>query len=161
MKRGYTKEWFLQKIAKVRQLVPDVTIATDIIVGFPGESDEDFEDTMDVVRKSGFEFMYSFAYSPRPLTKAADMQEQIDEEIKSSRLSTLQALQTQIQDEAHARNLGKTMEVLFENFEDGFCFGKSSNNFVIKVSSTEDFTNQTKLVKITKCGRHNLTGEFV
>ncbi len=161
MKRGYTKEWFLQKVAKIRSLIPDVTISTDIIVGFPGESDEDFEDTLDVVRQAGFEFMYSFAYSPRPLTKAAELTNQIDDETKSERLSRLQELQTAIQDTAHARNQDKYMDILFENFEDGYCYGKSSNNFVAKVKSEIALTNQTKTVKILKCGRHNLAGELV
>jgi tRNA-2-methylthio-N6-dimethylallyladenosine synthase len=161
MRRGYTKEWFLARVEKIRALVPEVTISTDIIVGFPGESEEDFEDTMDVVRRAGFEFMYSFAYSPRPLTKAADMEGQIDDEIKSERLSRLQMLQTTVQDEAHARNVGLTYEVLFENFEDGYCYGKSSNNFVIKVASKVDLTNELKMVKIIKAGRHNLAGDLV
>jgi len=161
MKRGYTKEWFLQKTAKIRSLCPEVTISTDIIVGFPGESEDDFEDTIDVVRKAKFEFMYSFAYSSRPLTKAAEMTNQIDNEIKSDRLFRLQTLQTVIQDEAHANNLGRTMEVLFENCEDGGCFGKSSNGFGIKVESNEDLRGQTRLVEIIKCGRHNLTGRLV
>ena len=151
---------FLQKVEKIRSLVPEVTISTDIIVGFPGESVEDFEDTMDVVRRSGFEFMYSFGYSPRPHTSAAELVDQIDDETKSERLSALHALQMEIQDKAHARNLGAKLEVLFENFEDGFCFGKSSNGFVVKVPSGESWTNNTKTIKITKCGRHNLTGEL-
>lgn len=161
MRRGYNKEWFLSKVNKIRTLIPEVTITTDVIVGFPGESAEDFEDTLDVVRKSGFEFMYSFAYSPRPLTKAADMLGQIDDETKSYRLSQLQELQISIQDNAHAKNLGKSMEILFENYEDGYCYGKSSNNFVAKVASEIDLTGKIRTVKITKTGRHNLTGELI
>ena len=101
MRRGYTKEWFLSKAAKIRELCPDATISTDIIVGFPGESDEEFLETMEVVEKVGFEFMFSFAYSSRPLTKAADMPNQIDDEIKKMRLLTLQSAQLKIQEEAH------------------------------------------------------------
>ena len=71
MKRGYSKEWFLNRALKLRAMIPDVSISTDIIVAFPGESEEDFEDTLDVMRQVRFEQVFSFKYSPRPLTKAA------------------------------------------------------------------------------------------
>ncbi len=71
MKRGYSKEWFLDRCEKVRELVPDVAISTDIIVGFPAESDKDFQDTIDVLERVKFEQIFSFKYSPRPHTKAS------------------------------------------------------------------------------------------
>jgi tRNA-2-methylthio-N6-dimethylallyladenosine synthase len=70
MKRGYTKEWFFNRARKLREMVPNVSISTDIIVAFPGESDQDFEDTMDVLNQVRFEQLFSFKYSPRPLTEA-------------------------------------------------------------------------------------------
>ncbi len=69
LQRGYSKEWFLDRCEKVRELVPDVAISTDIIVGFPAESDKDFQDTMDVLERVKFEQIFSFKYSPRPHTK--------------------------------------------------------------------------------------------
>jgi len=161
MRRGYTKEWFLDKVAKIRALCPEVTISTDIIVGFPGESDEDYADTLDVVQKCGFEFMFSFAYSPRPLTTAAQMVEQIDDEVKSDRLTRLQAIQAKIQDEAHARNVGLVHEVLLENYQDGMYFAKSFNGFSVKIAADAGMLGQTRNAKIISAGRHALVGEFV
>ena len=80
MKRGYSKEWFLNRIEKLRQ-IPNITISTDIIVGFPGESEEDFNDTLEVVKEAKFEQMFSFVYSPRPHTEAANYENQIDKNI--------------------------------------------------------------------------------
>jgi tRNA-2-methylthio-N6-dimethylallyladenosine synthase len=161
MRRGYTKEWFLDKVAKIRALCPEATISTDIIVGFPGETDEDFADTLDVVQKCGFEFMFSFAYSPRPLTTAPQMDGQIDDETKSDRLTRLQAIQMKIQDEAHARNVGLTHEVLLENYQDGSYFAKSFNGFSVKIVSDAGLLGQTRNVKIISAGRHALSGEFI
>ncbi|WP_407842840.1 radical SAM protein, partial [Campylobacter coli] len=73
MKRGYTKEWYLNRALKLRELCPNVSISTDIIVAFPGESEKDFEETVDVLEKVRFEQIFSFKYSKRPLTKAATM----------------------------------------------------------------------------------------
>lgn len=159
MKRGYTKEWFLNRVEKFRSLVPDVTISTDIIVGFPGETHADFEDTMDVVRQSQFEMMYSFKYSPRPLTAAATFDNPVDEEIASWRLETLQRFQERIREDAAARQIGKTHFVLFEDHkDDGYLFGKSDNGFVIKTQGEASLVGMIAPVVVTHAGRHTLTG---
>ncbi len=161
MKRGYTKEWFLLKAAKIRELAPNATISTDVIVGFPGESEEDFMDTMDVVQKVGFEFMYSFGYSPRPLTKAADMPNQIDDEIKKMRLMILQSAQLKIQEEAHKRQIGKVEKALVEGKDGNIYFGKTDANFGVKFESEKELIGQIVDVKITTAGRHALGGLLV
>jgi tRNA-2-methylthio-N6-dimethylallyladenosine synthase len=161
MRRGYTKEWFLAKAAKIRELCPEATISTDIIVGFPGESDEEFLETMEVVQTVGFEFMYSFGYSSRPLTKAADMPDQIDEEIKKLRLLTLQSSQMKIQDEAHKRQVGKIEKVLVEGKDGDMYFGKTGSGYGVKLQSKEELFGKIVDVKITTAGRHALGGELV
>ena len=161
MKRGYTKEWFLSKAAKIRELCPEATISTDVIVGFPGESGEEFLETMEVVEKVGFEFMFSFAYSPRPLTKAAEMENQIDDEIKKMRLAALQDFQIKIQERAHKDQIGKIYAVLVENNENGAYFGKTSNNFGVKLECDTDLMGQIVCVKIIEAKRHTLIGEIV
>lgn len=161
MRRGYTKEWFLAKAAKIRELCPEATISTDIIVGFPGESDEEFLETMEVVQEVGFEFMFSFGYSSRPLTKAADMPDQIDDEIKKMRLLTLQSAQMQIQDAAHKKQLGKTEKILVEGKDGNVYFGKTGSGFGVKLESKEELLGKIVEVKITKAGRHALGGELV
>jgi tRNA-2-methylthio-N6-dimethylallyladenosine synthase len=161
MKRGYTKEWFLSKAAKIRELCPEATISTDIIVGFPGESDEEFLETMEVVEKVGFEFMFSFAYSSRPLTKAADMTNQIDDEIKKMRLLSLQSAQLKIQEEAHKRQVGKVEKILVEGKDGDMYFGKTGSGYGVKVKSEKEILGQIVEVKITKAGRHALSGDII
>ena len=95
MKRGYSKEWFLDKIKKLRE-IPNIVISTDIIVGFPGETETDFQETIEVVKKSEFEQMFSFVYSPRPHTEAEKFENQIPKEIAKQRLQKLQSLQREI-----------------------------------------------------------------
>lgn len=93
MNRGYTKEEFITLAKKIKEKIPDIGLTTDIIVGFPGETDEDFQDTMDVVNEVGFENAFMFMYSKRSGTPAATMEEQVDEQVKSERLQQLMRLQ--------------------------------------------------------------------
>lgn len=162
MKRGYTKEWYLDRALKLRSMCKDVSISTDVIVAFPGESDKDFEDTMDVLEKVGFEQMFSFKYSKRPLTKAATMPNQIPDDIASKRLSILQARHTEILDEIVAKQKDKEFEVLFEELRsEGFVAGRSDNNFLIQVKGSEELLGQMKKVKITNPRRMVLNGEIL
>lgn len=161
MKRGYSKEWFLNRAQKLRELVPDVSISTDIIVAFPGESDEDFEDTMDVLNQVRFEQLFSFKYSPRPLTEAEKMEE-VDSEVGSDRLDRLQARHDEILDEMKAINLGKVVEVYFEELRsDGFVAGRSDNNLSIKVKGSEEWLGKIAKVKIIDVSRNVQYGEII
>ncbi|EAK0442372.1 tRNA (N6-isopentenyl adenosine(37)-C2)-methylthiotransferase MiaB [Campylobacter lari] len=162
MKRGYTKEWYLDRALKLRSMCKDVSISTDVIVAFPGESDKDFEDTMDVLEKVRFEQMFSFKYSKRPLTKAATMPNQIPDDIASKRLSILQARHTEILDEIVAKQKDKEFEVLFEELRsEGFVAGRSDNNFLIQVKGSEELLGQMTKVKITNPRRMVLNGEIL
>lgn len=162
MKRGYTKEWYLDRAFKLRSMCKDVSISTDVIVAFPGESDKDFKDTMDVLEKVRFEQMFSFKYSKRPLTKAATMPNQIPDDIASKRLSILQARHTEILDEIVAKQKDKEFEVLFEELRsEGFVAGRSDNNFLIQVKGSEELLGQMKKVKITNPRRMVLNGEIL
>lgn len=162
MKRGYTKEWFLNRAAKLRAMVPDVSISTDIIVAFPGESDEDFADTLDVMRQVRFEQIFSFKYSPRPLTEAEKMTNVIDSEIGSDRLSRLQAYQDTILDEITAGYAGQEFDVYFEELRsDGYVAGRTDNNIVVKVKGSEEWLGKIAKVKITEVSRLVQYGEIV
>lgn len=162
MKRGYSKEWFLGRVEKLRSVCPDVSISTDIIVAFPGESDEDFEDTLDVVRHVRFDQIFSFKYSPRPETEAEHFTNVVDEDIASFRLTTLQNLHTDILDEKNKEHLGKTYSVYFEDLnKDYYVSGRSDNNIVIKVKGSDELLGEFRDVKITDIGRTILTGEVV
>jgi len=162
MKRGYTKEWFINRVEKLRLESPEVSISTDIIVAFPGESDADFEDTLDVVKRVKFNQMFSFKYSPRPETEAENFTDVVDAEVASARLSRLQELQTQIVDEKNALQLGNKYKVHFESLiKDGYVSGRSDNNFVIKVKGSEELLGKFLDVKITEIGRTILKGVLI
>lgn len=162
MKRGYSKEWFLERAAKLRRMVPNVSISTDIIVAFPGESDKDFEETLDVMRQVRFEQVFSFKYSPRPLTEAAEMSNVVESELGSERLAYLQGLQNSITDEITAGYVGEVFEVMFEETrEGGYIAGRSDNNVMIKVQADESLLGTFAKVKVTKNGRMAQIGEIL
>ncbi|BCD62765.1 tRNA-2-methylthio-N6-dimethylallyladenosine synthase [Nitratiruptor sp. YY08-26] len=162
MKRGYTKEWFLDRAMKLRSLVPDVHISTDIIVGFPGESEEDFADTIDVVEKVKFEQIFSFKYSPRPLTPAQNYPNQVSDEVASKRLSFLQDLHLSMLDTISQKEKGRVYEVYFEELKPGgYVAGRTDNNWIVKVKGSEELLGRFVDVKITKPGRLSLEGEVL
>lgn len=148
MNRGYTKEEFITLAKKIKEKIPDIGLTTDIIVGFPGETDEDFQDTMDVVNEVGFENAFMFMYSKRSGTPAATMEEQVDEQVKSERLQQLMRLQNYKAKEESQKYLGKKVKVLVE--------GPSRKN-------PEMLTGRTSTHKIVlfKSDRTDLKGKFV
>ena len=148
MNRGYTKEEFITLAKKIKEKIPDIGLTTDIIVGFPGETEEDFQDTMDVVNEVGFENAFMFMYSKRSGTPAATMEEQVDEQVKSERLQQLMRLQNYKAKEESQKYLGKTVKILVE--------GPSRKN-------PEMLTGRTSTHKIVlfKSDRTDLKGKFV
>jgi len=160
MKRGYTKEWFLNRVEKLRQ-IENVTISTDIIVGFPGETEEDFKETLEVVEKAQFENMFSFVYSPRPLTEASNYPNQVDKKIAKERLYRLQTLQKEIQKEKVKQQIGKKFKVLFEEYKDNYLKGKSDNFYsVIVKNGNQNLLGEIKEVKIVDTKNNTLIGEI-
>jgi tRNA-2-methylthio-N6-dimethylallyladenosine synthase len=162
MKRGYSKEWFLNRVEKLKMMCPEATISTDIIVAFPGETQEDFEETLDVMQKVRFDQIFSFKYSPRPETEAQYFADVVDPEVASERLTQLQSLHTEILDEKNAAQLGKIYNVYFEELSpDGFVSGRSDNNLLIKTKGSQELLGEFRDIKITSIGRTIFTGEIV
>ena len=161
MKRGYTREWYLEKALKVRKMCENASISTDIIVAFPNESEKDFEDTLEVMNEVRFEQIFSFKYSPRPLTKAALMSGQIEPELATKRLNKLQGRQNEILDEIVARQRLKEFEVLFEEQRENGVAGRSDNNFLVQTQGGAELLGQMKRVKITNPRRMVLYGEVL
>ena len=154
MKRGYTKEWFLDRCRKVRDLCPEATISTDIIVGFPGESDEDFEDTMEVLEQVRFEQLFSFKYSPRPHTAAAEYASQIDAAVASERLTRLQARHTEILDEVMDAEFGRNHLVYFDELKpNGRVAGRSDDGKLVFASGSEELLGEIVKVEISRTSR--------
>ncbi|MEA3228207.1 MAG: tRNA (N6-isopentenyl adenosine(37)-C2)-methylthiotransferase MiaB [Campylobacterota bacterium] len=162
MKRGYSREWFINRVEKLRSMAPDTTISTDIIVAFPGESDEDFADTIAMMKEVEFDQIFSFKYSSRPETEAQHFKNVVDDSVGSERLSFLQSLNNEIIDKKNAKQLGKTFRVYFEALnKDNYVAGRSDNNTLIRVKGSEELLGKFRDVKISSIGRTVLTGEIV
>jgi tRNA-2-methylthio-N6-dimethylallyladenosine synthase len=160
MKRGYDKEWFIERAMKLRSMNSKTTIGTDNIVAFPDESEEDFKDTLDVVNQVKFEQIYSFKYSPRPLTLALNMSSQVDPIVASSRLEVLQDLYKSSLKEYQNAQIGKTFAVLIEEYKDGFVSGKAENFYAVVAKSKINLIGKIVLIKTIMVTRGVLRGEI-
>ncbi|MGI6723814.1 MAG: tRNA (N6-isopentenyl adenosine(37)-C2)-methylthiotransferase MiaB [Arcobacteraceae bacterium] len=162
MKRGYTKEWFLNRALKIRELVPDVRISTDIIVAFPTETKEDFEDTIDVIQKVKFDQIFNFKYSPRPHTAALELESIVSEDEAQQRLDKVIELHKSHQIELMAQNIGKTLQVMFEELKpNGEVSGFSDNYIQVFTKGSEELLGKIVDVKITDASRTTLRGEVI
>ena len=163
MKRGYTKEWFLNRAAKLRALVPNLRITTDIIVAFPGETQEDFEDTLDVVNQVRFNQIFNFKYSPRPGTEALNFADiEIPDEIGSARLIELIELHKKHLVEIMDTYDGETMTVLIESLKpNGEVCGFTDNFLQVFTKGSDELLGQFVNIKITEASRTSLKGVVV
>jgi len=164
MNRRYTSEQYLSLVDRLRAACPDIALTTDLIVGFPGETREQFENTVKLVRKAGYDGAFSFKYSPREGTPAAEMDDQIDDEEKKTRLAELNAVLDEIGQPLHEAYLGKTVEVLVERVNErrtGQLTGKTSTNKTVNFEGPEEWVGQLVTVKITTIKAHTLFGEAV
>ncbi|PRM98175.1 tRNA (N6-isopentenyl adenosine(37)-C2)-methylthiotransferase MiaB [Aliarcobacter cryaerophilus] len=163
MKRGYTKEWFLNRALKMRELIPDLRITTDIIVAFPGETHEDFLDTLDVVNQVKFDQIFNFKYSPRPNTKALELKDlEIEDSIGSERLDELIELHKRYLEKSMPDMIGKTVNVLVESLKpNGEVSGYTDNYFLVFTKGSDELLGKFVNVKITSATRTALKGEIV
>jgi tRNA-2-methylthio-N6-dimethylallyladenosine synthase len=163
MRRRYTRESYLELVATLRDMVPGIVLTTDMIVGFPGETDADFEETMSLTRAVRYETMYSFKYSPRPNTLAQKRHpEDVSEAEKTRRIVALQALQRDIQIEMHEGEVGSTVEVLVDSVSrrrDWELSGRTSGNTVVNFPGPREWLGRTVAVRITRAGAYSLAGE--
>ena len=149
MNRKYDTEYFYKKIEKIRSIRPDISITTDVIVGFPNETDEDFKKTVEFIKKVNFSRLHVFPYSKRNGTKAASMPNQVDDNIKKQRAHTLLELSKELESNYYNKFKGKTLDVLFERNRDGKYVGHTSNYLEVEVESDKDITNEIVNVLIT------------
>lgn len=163
MKRGYTKEWFLNRALKMRELIPDLRITTDIIVAFPGETHEDFLDTLDVVNQVKFDQIFNFKYSPRPNTKALELKDlEIEDSIGSARLDELIELHKRYLENSMPNMIGKTVNVLVESLKpNGEVSGYTDNYFLVFTKGSDELLGKFVDVKITSATRTSLKGEIL
>ncbi len=164
MNRRYTREHYLDLIGDLRENVKGVEITTDIIVGFPTETEEDFEDTLDIVRHAGFSAAYSFAYSVRPGTKAAVMEGQIPETLKKERLARLNSVIMGSVNGANDKYIGTEGEILVEGLDtrgEPMMFGKLPSLKMVYVKGDESMIGEYHKVRITGTRFNSLSGEII
>jgi tRNA-2-methylthio-N6-dimethylallyladenosine synthase len=163
MNRKHTAEFYLDIMERVRKARPDIAITSDFIVGFPGETDAEFEETLELIRKVNYAAAYSFKYSPRPGTPAATDDKQVPEQVKQLRLARLQALLMEQQTAFNEACIGKILPVLFdrEGKLPGQLLGKSPYMQSVHVKGQDCFHGRLQHVKINYASLNSLSGEVV
>lgn len=163
MNRGYTREEYLELAEKIEASMSNYSITSDIIVGFPGETEKDFKDTLDIVERVRFDAVYTFAYSPRRGTPAAIMDCQTKDEVKKERLYRLMEVQNKISLEKNMKLVGTNMEVLVESLsktDSNRLTGRTRTNKIVNFSGEESLIGKIINIKIIKAQTWNLTGEI-
>ena len=164
MKRGHTRERYIRTIEKLRGIRPDISLSSDFIVGFPGETDQDFEDTMDLIDTIGFDHSFSFIYSPRPGTPASEIEDPIPIEIKKARLSRLQNRVSGMAAEISRNMIGSVQTVLVEGpskKDSPQLCGRTENNRIVNFSAHQRLTGHFVDVFITEALPNSLRGRIV
>jgi tRNA-2-methylthio-N6-dimethylallyladenosine synthase len=161
MNRKYTRELYLQRVAELRSFRPDIALSTDVIVGFPGETDADFEETMELLNDVRFHSSFSFKYSDRPGTRSADFDDKVDEQVKSERLSRFQKRQDEICLEQNSLYVGKILPVMIEKVTENGMMGRTETNHIVHIEEKiECFPGDIVKVTIHHAGQHSLNGRM-
>jgi tRNA-2-methylthio-N6-dimethylallyladenosine synthase len=166
MQREYTRDWYLERIAWIKAARRTISMTTDIIVGFPGETEADFDQTISLCEEVGYDGVFAFKYSPRPNTPAVTMADSISDEVKSARLQRLLERQRELQKINYANHLDQVMEVMVEghNQQRGQVIGRSSQNKTVNFTTTDPILpapGSYANVRITKTFPNSLAGEAV
>jgi tRNA-2-methylthio-N6-dimethylallyladenosine synthase len=163
MRRGYSRERYLKTIRKIQEAGRPISISTDIIVGFPGETEADFKDTLSLLDEVQYDGVFSFKYSPRPNTEALALVDDVTDEEKGRRLTTLQEQQRIIQYNRNAAYLDRTLEVLVDDHaRSRFSLsGRSENNKIVNFDGPDELLGSFAKVKVTGFSAHSLKGELV
>jgi len=159
MRRGYTIEQYRDLVRRIREKVPGIALSTDLIVGFPGETDEQFQHTLELVRNVRFDNVFCAMYSPRPETLAArQYEDSVPKEVKETRHKAIEDLQTQIATEINAGLLGSTVEALVEGKKSGKWFGRTRTNKLVFFSGETDHTGRLVDIEVTHTSPWHLSG---
>lgn len=164
MNRNYTKEQYLALVDRIRAKMPDVSLTTDIIVGFPGETEQDFEDTLDVVRKAKYDSAYTFIYSKRTGTPAAKMEDQIDEAVVKERFNRLLETVNEVSHSISARYTGTVQKALVEavnDHDESLVTGRLTNNMLVHFAGDKELIGQIVDVSLDECKGFYYMGTMV
>jgi tRNA-2-methylthio-N6-dimethylallyladenosine synthase len=162
MNRKYSRNEYLDRIKKLRTSVPDIALTTDIIVGFPGENDEDFELTMQLLKDVRYDGIFAFKYSKRPGTAALKLTDHVSEVIKEKRLEQVLSLQKEITIEKNKAHIGTVREMLVDGIskKGGKLTGRTRENRVVNVAAPASLIGSLVNVTITSAGLNSLTGQL-
>lgn len=164
MARKYSREHYLELVRKIKETIPNAVLTTDIIVGFPNETDEQFEETMSLYREVGFDTAFTFIYSPREGTPAAKMQDNVPMEVKKERLQRLNTLVNEYAINKNKRYIGQIVEVLVEGESKNnpeVLAGYTRTNKLVNFVASKSLIGQLVKVKITEAKTWSLNGELV
>ena len=161
MRRGYSAEHYCQLIRKIRSVINPIAISTDIIVGFPGETDEQFQQTLNLLTDLKFDTVHVAAYSPREGTIASrEYEDNVPAAEKKQRLYKIERLQEQIQSEINARLLGQNVEILVEGRNKGKWYGRTRTDKLVFFTNSRDYTGETVIIKVDKTSAWSLQGKI-
>jgi len=164
MRRRYTRESYLDLVASIRERLPEVALSTDMIVGFPGETERDFEDTLSLTAAVGYHSVFSFKYSTRPNTLADKrMADDVPEDVKTRRIVALQALQREIQTSLNERLVGQEVDVLVDSASrrrDTELSGRTSTNVVVNLPGSPEWIGRSVPVRVERAGPHSVWGQL-
>lgn len=164
MNRGYTRNQYIELVQRIRSVLPDVSLTTDLIVGFPQETEEDFKDSYDLLKELRFDIIHTAAYSPREGTKAAIMEGQIDNKVKAARLNEINALQSQLARELNEEYVGRKFEILVDGPAprgEGSLQGRTKTDKVVIVKGGPEYMGRYIDVKIIRASHWSLEGEII
>ncbi len=162
MRRGYTRQGYLDTVALLRERVPDLALSTDVIVGYPGETDAEFEETLSVLEGVGFDSLFAFSYSPRPGTAALRLADDVPGDVKRRRLHLVNAHQQQWQRRRHEARVGHVEEVLVESVDRGGRVSGRTRHFrIVHLDGAPDLVGRTVAVEITGAGPNALQGRLL
>lgn len=150
MNRKYTTAEYLEKINKIRSYLPNIAFTTDVIVGFPGETDEEFEETHNFIKQVNYSELHVFPYSPRKNTPAAKMKDQVNDQIKHERANRLLQLSKELNHEFALKQIGKTLKVLFEKRDGEYLIGHAGDYLKVKVKTADNLIGEIVTIKIDK-----------
>jgi tRNA-2-methylthio-N6-dimethylallyladenosine synthase len=164
MNRRYTAARYMEKINRLREVCPEIALSSDAIVGFPGETEDDFEQTMQLLEEIQFDNLFSFRYSDRPFAKSSDFSDKVEEGTKARRLTELQSLQAEISLRRNRAEIGSVREILVEGpskAANGQITGRTSQNRIVNLDGGGELTGRILRARIIAAFSHSLRGEFL
>ncbi len=157
MKRKYDRELFAERVSLIKSLMPQACVAADLIVGFPGETDEDFQDACDFIESTGISYLHVFSFSERPGTPASKMENKISKQKIKERSKILHQLSEKKKDEFYKQNINSNCKVLFESAKrNGMMFGFTENYIKVKTTFDEELINKIVIVKLKELDEYGV-----